>query len=279
MSRYNLPFLEIWLLHLISSFTDKQKQWSFSGLAILFSVLLGMLSAQSSFEVENEALKEFKKGVTRDPLGALVDWSDSTHHCNWTGIKCHPSSRRVVSISLAEMQLTGDISPFLGNLSRLQVLYLTHNSFIGHVPLQLGLCHQLSELSLFNNSLSGPIPPELGNLESLQLLDLGNNLFNGTIPERLCHCTALIELYLSFNHFTCTIPSNIGNLSRLQIFVASANSLTGPIPASIGELSDMLALDLSENQISGELPPHTWEFVELRTHSVASEFQFRKNPI
>lgn len=87
---------------------------------LVLSLLVGtVLTAEPSLDVELEALKAFKNSITKDPLGALLDWNDSSHHCNWSGITCDTF---VVSISVVEKQLQGSISPFLGNLSNLQVL-------------------------------------------------------------------------------------------------------------------------------------------------------------
>ncbi|KAK8997630.1 hypothetical protein V6N11_012179 [Hibiscus sabdariffa] len=93
------------------------------------SILLTALYAESSLDVEVEALQAFKRSVTRDLLGALANWTEANHHRHWSGIACDPSSSRVISISLLEIQLEGEISPFVGNLSSLQVLDLTSNSF------------------------------------------------------------------------------------------------------------------------------------------------------
>lgn len=151
-------------------------------LVIVCSVLVTVLSAESSLEVQIEALKAFNNSIADDPFGALADWTDRIHHCNWSGIACDPLSN-VISISLVHKQLKGVITRFLGNLSSLQVLDLTSNSFTGHIPAQLGLCSQLSELTLYENSLSGPIPTESnkGNLANLQLLLLHEDNLVGSI--------------------------------------------------------------------------------------------------
>lgn len=90
---------------------------------VVCSVLVVVvISMDPSFEVDHQALKAFKSSVADDPSGVLADWSEANHHCNWSGITCDPSSSRVMSIILMEKQLAGVISPFLGNLSKLQVL-------------------------------------------------------------------------------------------------------------------------------------------------------------
>ncbi|GAY61934.1 hypothetical protein CUMW_213850 [Citrus unshiu] len=145
----------------------ESKRVSFSLIIVLFcsfffTVVLST-AERSLEEVETEALKAFKNGITSDTLGALADWNDTNqiHHCNWSGITCNSSSKHVTAIKLVDKQLQGQISPFLGNLSALQVLDLSLNSFSGSIPAQLGQCSQLAELTLYYNSLSGSIPPEI----------------------------------------------------------------------------------------------------------------------
>ncbi|KAJ9565607.1 LOW QUALITY PROTEIN: hypothetical protein OSB04_001573 [Centaurea solstitialis] len=227
-----------------------------SFLLLHFLLVLGVLSADSiSKDEEEEALKHFKNSITDDPTGALLDWNpDSTHHCNWTGIQCDDDSGLVISISIQEKQLKGQISPFLGNLSSLQILDLTSNSFTGIIPSQLHFCTQLSTLSLYANSLSGRIPPELGKLRNLQLLDLGHNSLSGSIPVSLCNCTSLVQLSLDENQLNGTIPDRIGDLINLQLLGAFGNLLQGSIPTSVGLLKELQALDFSVNRLSGTVP-------------------------
>ncbi|KAL3833616.1 hypothetical protein ACJIZ3_008352 [Penstemon smallii] len=79
---------------------------------VLCTLLLGVLSLQQSFEAETQALKEFKSSITNDPSNVLIDWNNTNHHCNWSGIACDPSSFHVISISLIDKQLEGSISPW-----------------------------------------------------------------------------------------------------------------------------------------------------------------------
>ncbi|MCD7455145.1 LRR receptor-like serine/threonine-protein kinase fls2 [Datura stramonium] len=111
------------------------------------------------FEVA--ALKAFKNSVSDDPSGALVDWTDANHHCNWSGIICDPSSNHVINISLIGTQPKAQYLRFSRKPSKLQVLDLTLNSFTGNIPAQLGYCTDLAELIFYQNSLSGEIPAEL----------------------------------------------------------------------------------------------------------------------
>ncbi|KAL0321348.1 UNVERIFIED_CONTAM: LRR receptor-like serine/threonine-protein kinase FLS2 [Sesamum radiatum] len=239
-------------------------------------VAVFQLKQDPGLEAEAQALKAFKNSIFNDPSSALLDWNDTNHHCNWSGIACDPLSGNVVSVALVDKQLAGEISPFLGNLTYLQVLDLTLNSFTGRIPPQLGSCSQLTQLILYANSLSGSIPAELGNLKNLQSMDLGDNFLNGSIPESLCNCTALIELGFINNNLTGTIPLDIGNLVNLQLFVAFGNKLEGSIPASIGKLKELQAFDLSVNQLTGKVPPEignmsNLEILQLHVNLLSGE--------
>ncbi|XP_057948223.1 LRR receptor-like serine/threonine-protein kinase FLS2 [Malania oleifera] len=223
-----------------------------SFLLLVCCILFTVLPAEPSFEVEVEALRAFKNSIAHDPFGELVDWTDTSHHCNWSGIACDPSSNHVTSISLVQKNLQGELSPFLGNITTLQVLDLTSNSFSGHIP------------------------PELGNLRNLQSLHLDNNFLYGSIPESICNCTHLLQLDLSFNNFTGIIPLDIGNLANLQFFAASRNNLEGPLPVSIGRLEALQAFDLSRNQVSGQIPHEVGnlsnlEFLQLSKNMLVGE--------
>ncbi|GLT50627.1 hypothetical protein SLA2020_241010 [Shorea laevis] len=237
----------------------------------LCSLIVTAPCAKPSLGVEVEALKAFRSSVIDDPLGALADWNEASHHCNWSDIACDPSSGGIISISLVDKQLRGVISPFLGNLSSLQILDLTLNSFSGQIPAQLGQCSQLSVLTLYYNSPSGPIPSELGNLRNLQSIDFGDNSLNGTIPDSICNCTSLLSLGLDSNNLTGTIPKDIGNLANLQLLAAFRNDLVGSIPASIGQIPselrrcmNLFQLELYKNQFTGSIPSELGNLVHLQ---------------
>lgn len=65
---------------------------------------------------------------------AIVSYADGHLLCNWPRVACDPFSNHVISISMVGLQLQGEISPFMRNISGLQVLNLTeflihlHNS-------------------------------------------------------------------------------------------------------------------------------------------------------
>jgi len=63
----------------------------------------------------------------------------------------------------------------LGNLTKLEGLYLQNNQLIGNIPSELGRLINLFSLDLRNNRLTGVLPTSLSNLTELERLKLDNN--------------------------------------------------------------------------------------------------------
>ena len=147
------------------------------------------------------------------------------------------------------------IPPALGNLAKLEDLYLYFGRLKGEIPPELGNLSRLRTLNLEVNNLSGSIPAELGQLINLKFLRLDHNELTGSIPEQIGQLANLIVLVLDHNSLTGTIPLTIGNLNALMEFDLSFNELTGPLPFSPGGLSSLEYLDFSNNRLTGAIPP------------------------
>uniref|UniRef100_A0A7N2LNL2 Malectin-like domain-containing protein n=1 Tax=Quercus lobata TaxID=97700 RepID=A0A7N2LNL2_QUELO len=79
--------------------------------------------------------------------------------------------------NLSSSGLTGEIAPFISNLTMIQYLDLSNNSLKGTIPTFLSQLLLLQVLNLQNNSLSGSIPMELieRSNKGLLLLSVGGN--------------------------------------------------------------------------------------------------------
>ncbi|XP_059461837.1 leucine-rich repeat receptor protein kinase HPCA1-like [Corylus avellana] len=154
----------------------------------------------------------------------------------WIGIKCINS--RVTSITLTNMDLTGQLSGDIGSLSALQTLDLSSNKL-----------------------MTGPLPQAIGNLKNLSSLCLTGCGFSGPIPNEIGSLQQLLYLALTSNRFSGPIPNSIGNLSNLYYLDLTDNQLSGSIPVSSGTIPglDMLLqtrhFHLGKNQLSGTVPP------------------------
>ncbi|KAI3847983.1 hypothetical protein MKX03_001095 [Papaver bracteatum] len=231
------------------------------------------------------ALLAFKNEITQDPLGVLRSWNNinkSFHFCEWRGVTCsrrHHS--RVTMIDLRSQKLVGSISPHIGNLSFLKVLYLHNNNLNGKIPQQIGRLFRLTHLGLTNNSLEGEIPHNisrcsklisisfsgnnlagsiptgLGSLPNLQMIWLSYNNLSGEIPASLGNLSStLTHLALFYNNLEGRIPNSLSRLTNLKLLVLDANWLTGAVPSSLYNISSLEEFSLMNNQLHGSIPFH-----------------------
>ncbi|TVU33209.1 hypothetical protein EJB05_24999, partial [Eragrostis curvula] len=146
------------------------------------------------------------KSRVRDDKGLMAKWDiNSVDPCTWSMVTCSPDGF-VVSLQMANNELSGTLSPSIGNLSHLQTM------------------------SLQNNRISGQIPPEIGKLTNLNALDLSGNQFVGDIPSSLGQLTRLNYLRLDRNNLSGQIPVDVARLPGLTFLDLSFNNFSGPVP-------------------------------------------------
>ncbi|CAL4982540.1 unnamed protein product [Urochloa decumbens] len=240
------------------------------------------------------ALLSFKSMISvGSSEGSLASWNTSSGYCNWPGVICggrwHPE--RVVALQLSSSNLSGHISPFLGNLSflkklelgnnhlvgqippevrhliKLQVLDLRSNYLQGSIPVALAECTNLTKLVLSHNQLRGEIPMKLSALKNLETLDIQDNGFSGQIPRSLADLPAIKFLFFSRNRLSGEIPPGLGNHSNLSALTLDNNMLSGAIPSSLGS-SSLYWINLSNNNLSGVIPASIWNISSLSNFSV-----------
>ncbi|CAI0415990.1 unnamed protein product [Linum tenue] len=238
-------------------------------LALLHGLLHTLIS-EAANETDALALLQLKASLTGDPLQITSSWNSSTHFCQWRGILCGRKHQRVTVLNLQSLQLSGTLSPYIGNLTFLRRLYLFNNTLAGTIPSEIGRLRRLEELYLTNNSFSGEIPPSISRCSNLVAFDLARNNLQGEIPSRIGNCTKLITLDLSLNGLTGSIPPSFGNLSSLQRFVLGNNRFSGSVPDALGRLKSLRVLSLEMNNLSGEIPDSIFNlFPNLRSLDVA----------
>ncbi|XP_031279293.1 protein NSP-INTERACTING KINASE 1-like isoform X2 [Pistacia vera] len=164
----------------------------------------GLLSAKGvNYEVQ--ALMGIKNSL-HDPHGVLENWDeDAVDPCSWTMVTCSPESL-VIGLGIPSQNLSGSLSPSIGNLTNLQIVLLQNNNITGRIPAEIGRLKKLQTLDLSNNFFTGEIPFFLGNLRSLQYMRFNNNSLTGAVPMSLANVTQLIFLDLSFNNLSGPVP-------------------------------------------------------------------------
>ncbi|KAK2984118.1 hypothetical protein RJ640_025445 [Escallonia rubra] len=220
-------------------------------------------------ETDRKALLEIKAKMSADPFGALSTWNESLHFCQWLGVTCGRRHRRVTVLDLGSKNLTGAISPYIGNLSFLRELALLNNSLTDIIPPEIGHLTRLENLFLNNNSLTGEIPANITGCSNLMSFVVHRNKLHGNIPEELASLSKLQHFSAELNNLTGGIPLSFGNLSSLVYLSIGKNSLTGSIPGTIGQLRRLEELYLYANNFSGTIPPAIFNLSSIRTISLS----------
>ena len=203
---------------------------------------------------------------------ASTNWLSDKPLYEWHGVITN-SVGRVAQLSLGSNRLTGPIPAELGDLTKLNWLWLYDNALTGPIPAELGGLSKLEQLWLSNNQLTGPIPTWLGDLTRLKRLSLSTNQLTGPIPAELGSLSKLQTLGISGNRLTGPIPTELGSLTKLEQLWLSHNQLTGPIPSELGDLANLEWLWLSHNQLSGSIPR------ELRALTNLESLQLSNNEL
>ena len=189
--------------------------WTMLSFLILFPFLLALSpDGITLLRIRNEL---------QDPLNYLENWNASQPSpCDWIGVTC--DNDIVTNLRLQDMNLTGNVSTIICELTRIKILDLSRNKFSGSIPSELANCRQLQVLNLSYNALFSEIPSGLGLLTNLIALDLSSNKLSGRIPKELGNLKSLGILNMFANFFSGSIPDEVGNMSSLrQLLIYAPN--------------------------------------------------------
>ena len=194
------------------------------------------MSENSSAEVSDRAALVALYNAMNGPNWKVKNnWLSDAPVDEWHGVGTD-GDNRITRLFLADTKLSGEIPREIGQLSKLEVLFLS-GDLRGEIPPEFGNLSELKFLTLLGG-LRGVIPPALGNLSSLKSLDLADNRLNGDIPPELGNISNLEYLDLSKNRLKGEIPAELGRLTNLTELKLSENSLVGCIPHTLRDIPD-----------------------------------------
>ncbi|RDX58090.1 Protein NSP-INTERACTING KINASE 1, partial [Mucuna pruriens] len=174
-----------------------------------------------NFEVQ--ALIGIKASLV-DPHGILDNWDgDAVDPCSWNMVTCS-AEYFVISLGIPSQNLSGTLSPSIGNLTNLQTVVLQNNNITGPIPSEIGKLSKLRTLDLSDNFFNGEIPPSLGHLRNLQYFIVGNPLVCATEKEKNCHGMTLMPMSMNLNSTEDALPS-LGRTKVHKMAIAFGLSL------------------------------------------------------
>ncbi|CAN0863434.1 Receptor-like protein EIX1 [Linum grandiflorum] len=162
------------------------------------------------------------------------------------------------SLRIQNNSLTGEIPLSLGNCTSIVSIDLGDNKLEGNIPKWIG--ERLSRLAILNlrgNKFMGYVPEKLCHLQLLQILNLSHNYLFGEIPKQIISLVALNYLNLSHNSLSGAIPEDLASMKSLESLDMSENHLSGAIPPGMASLTFLNHLNLSYNNLSGRIPSGT----------------------
>ncbi|XP_020255330.1 protein NSP-INTERACTING KINASE 1-like [Asparagus officinalis] len=184
---------------------DRGKAWLHLLVLLCSLASSDALLSPKGVNFEVQALMGIKASL-KDPHGVLENWDhDSVDPCSWAMITCS-SENFVTELATPSQNLSGTLSPSIGNLTNLENVLLQNNMISGPIPHEIGKLTNLKTLDLSSNFLSGEIPSSIGNLKNLEYLRLNNNSLSGAFPFSLADIKPLAFLDLSYNNLSGPVP-------------------------------------------------------------------------
>ncbi|KAL4196495.1 hypothetical protein AMTRI_Chr04g246400 [Amborella trichopoda] len=147
--------------------------------------------------------------------------------------------------------MSGHIDPALVELKHLFFVSLSQNDFCYNpIPEFLGSLTELKTLDLSHARFEGKIPPQLGNLTKLQHFDLSED-YGDLSVDNLSSLQLLKLNYLNLSKVSLNFPRFILGLPLLTELEAQSCNLLDSIPTPhLPNSTSLHVLSLSENQLT-----------------------------
>ncbi|KAL4610967.1 hypothetical protein ACB092_08G089800 [Castanea dentata] len=176
----------------------------------------------------------------------------------FTAYRCSESANQPGRRLLLRMNLSGSLSPALGQLSNLTILDFMWNNISGIIPKEIGNITSLKLLLLNGNQLTGPLPEELGYLPNLARLQIDQNQISGSIPKSFANLNATQHFHMNNNSISGQIPSELSRLPSLLHFLLDNNNLSGYLPPEFSTMPNLRILQLDNNNFNGTTIPSSY---------------------
>ncbi|TLX72824.1 T9SS type A sorting domain-containing protein [Labilibacter sediminis] len=128
---------------------------------------------------------------------------------------------------------SGTLSPSIGNLSALKLLYLNG-----------------SEKGPRMLNLTGPIPEEIWNLTNLERLRVKYTNLTGGFPNGIEKMVNLEYINFQMTNLDCEIPEELFELPKLESVYMQQCNLKGAVPETLSQATKLFRLYIHENKLT-----------------------------
>ncbi|XP_060200070.1 receptor-like protein EIX2 [Lycium barbarum] len=196
------------------------------------------------------------------------------------------TQKMITQVDISDGGIQGEVPTWFWNLSsQTRYLNLSHNQFVGEVPIistpswlvgnedalwlmYLGsskfsgplllISTTVAEPDLLNNSFSKGLSNFLCEAKNesykLEILNLGGNYLSEEIPDCWMNWPGMAVLIMRDNNLIGGIPRSMKVLIDLRSLDFRRNRLNGPFPSSLENCTKLNKIDLAENAFVGQLP-------------------------
>ncbi|KAL7591899.1 hypothetical protein Lser_V15G34949 [Lactuca serriola] len=196
---------------------------------------------------------------------------------NWLG-----NLTKLNKLYLDGMNIKGEIPPFLANLTELGVVAMGRNFLTGHIPSWFFNLTQLSFIDLQQNQLQGPISNSFSKFKRLQFVSLFSNNFQGRVDiDIFLQLNQLETLRLGDNRISLLAPNNYTNNTLPQLIELNLESCNlKEFPSFLRFQDKLIDLRLKDNTIDGLIPVWIWnnsketlQKIDLSYNSITGFYQ------
>jgi len=276
------------------------------GLAFLLPVAQAATDCAAVTEIptmECEALVALYNSTDGANWSHKTGWNLTNTPCStpWYGVEC--AGGHVSRLYLYYNQLSGTLTPEIGNLEHLVVLRLEHNEICGKVPSSVTklLSPPLFYVNLNYNNLTASDSAVKQWLEDNGPWDESTQTPGECTTTGICaevteipptECQALVSIYNESNgaqwdNNTGWLETNTpcswhgvecagGVVTRLYLYY---NNLSGSIPATIGDLENLVVLRLEQNDLCGDVPSSVMTLADMWYVNVNYNHLTASNPV
>ncbi|XVE80711.1 hypothetical protein DITRI_Ditri15bG0002600 [Diplodiscus trichospermus] len=159
---------------------------------------------------------------------------------------------------MQNLNLSGNLSPELGQLSNLTILNFMWNNLTGSIPKEIGDIKLLHHLLLSGNQLSGFFPDELGYLPQLLSFQVDSNQISGSLPPSFANLTNCRHFHMNNNSISGQIPAELSAMPHLLHFLLDNNNLSGHLPPQLSQMPNLTMIQLDNNNFGGNQIPASY---------------------